>query len=376
MVRAQDKIFRSGSQMIAEGAIDAGCRFFAGYPITPASGIYKHMIELLQKKGDLAISAPDEISALAYCVGASMRGVKAMTATSGPGWALMIETLQYALMTETPVVIAMVQRLGPSTGGATQGAQGDILLAEFCTSGGYTIPVLCPSTAAECHDLTVTAFTWAEQLRSPVVLLTDKEVAMTSETVDPSRLITPLVVERTLANPESEQWRMYDFQNVANVPEFAPVGGALKVSATGSAHNKGGFLKKNDSETIEVLLHLEEKINARRDDLAITTSNMQDGAKTLLFSYGITARAMDQAVKTARAKGKKVSSVALKSLFPIPEESLRVAAAGAKRIVCAEENLNGQYYRLIAHLFRDAEHVRLNRIGRMITPTEIENAIL
>src|SRR3990172_6300432 len=118
---------RTGNQMIAEGAVRAGCRFFAGYPITPASGIYKSMIELLQQRGDLAISAPDEISALAACVGASMRGFKAMTATSGPGWALMIETVQYALMTETPVVIAVVQRLGPSTGGATQGAQGDLL---------------------------------------------------------------------------------------------------------------------------------------------------------------------------------------------------------------------------------------------------------
>jgi len=377
MDRVQERIFCSGSQMIAEGAINAGCRFFAGYPITPASGIYKHMIELLQKRGDLAISAPDEISALAYCVGASMRGVKAMTATSGPGWALMIETLQYALMTETPVVIAMVQRLGPSTGGATQGAQGDILLTEFCTSGGYTIPVFCPSTAAECYDLTVTAFNWAERLRSPVVLLTDKEVAMTSETVDPLRLTTMPLVERTPANPkERERWRMYDFQNTADVPEFAPVGGALKVSATGSAHNKGGFLKKNDKETIEVLLHLEEKINGRRDELALAATDKQDGASTLVVSYGITARAADQAVKTARAQGKKASSIALKSLFPIPEEFLRMAAVGADRIVCAEENLNGQYFKLIAHLFPDAKHVRINRVGRMITPTEIENAIL
>ncbi len=377
MDRVQEKMFCSGSQLIAEGAINAGCRFFAGYPITPASGIYKHMIELLQKRGDLAISAPDEISALAYCVGASMRGVKAMTATSGPGWALMIETLQYALMTETPVVIAMVQRLGPSTGGATQGAQGDVLLTEFCTSGGYTIPVLCPSTAAECYDLTVTAFNWAEQLRSPVVLLTDKEVAMTSETIDASSFESIALVDRTHAHvKESDQWRMYDFHDGADVPKFAPVGGALKVSATGSAHNKGGFLKKNDKETIEVLLHLEEKIIGRRDELALTATDKQDGANTLVVSYGITTRAVDEAVRTARARSKKVSTISLKSLFPIPEESLRTAAFGVERIVCPEENLYGQYFKLIAHLFPEAEHIRINRIGRMITPTEIENAIL
>ena len=137
---------RSGNQMVAEGAIKAGCKFFAGYPITPASGIYKGLIDLLPVNDGIAVSSPDEISALAYCVGASMRGFKSMTATSGPGWALMIETVQYALITETPVVICVVQRLGPCTGGATQGGQGDILITEFATSGGFTIPVLYPST--------------------------------------------------------------------------------------------------------------------------------------------------------------------------------------------------------------------------------------
>jgi len=131
---------RNGNQMIAEGAIAAGCSFFAGYPITPASGIYKSMIDALPGRGSLAISAPDEISALAFCVGASQRGYKSMTATSGPGFSLMIETLQFAVMTETPVVIAMVQRLGPSTGGATQGGQGDVLFAGNAVAGGYTVP--------------------------------------------------------------------------------------------------------------------------------------------------------------------------------------------------------------------------------------------
>ncbi|MER3524171.1 MAG: hypothetical protein C4326_08920 [Ignavibacteria bacterium] len=213
------RLFRTGSQMIAEGAVYAGCRFFAGYPITPASGIYKRMIELLQSRGDLAISAPDEISALTYCVGASMRGVKAMTATSGLGWALMIETVQYALMTETPVVIAMVQRLGPATGGATQGAQGDVLLTEFCTSGGYTLPVLCPSTAAECYTLSALAMNWAERLRSPVVLLTDKEVAMTSETIDVEHLAAPAPIDRPFAH-NGASWKTYDIHALANIPPF------------------------------------------------------------------------------------------------------------------------------------------------------------
>ena len=134
----------TGNRLTALGALSAGCRFFAGYPITPSSEIYRTMMEELPRRGGLALSAPDEISALAACVGASLAGYPAMTATSGPGFCLMIETVQYAVMTETPVVIALVQRLGPSTGGATQGAQGDVLLAEYCTSGGYTIPVFAP----------------------------------------------------------------------------------------------------------------------------------------------------------------------------------------------------------------------------------------
>ena len=165
--------------MLAEGALAAGCRFFAGYPITPASEVYEVMMRELPTRGGLALSAPDEISSLCYCVGASLRGLKAMTATSGPGWALMIETAQYALMTETPVVVALVQRLGPSTGGATQGAQGDIGLAEFSTSGGYTLPVFSPSNAAESFELAIHAFNWSERLRTPVLLLSDKEVGMT-----------------------------------------------------------------------------------------------------------------------------------------------------------------------------------------------------
>ncbi len=174
--------------LAVEGALRAGCRFFSGYPITPASEIYREMTLRLQARGDVALGAPDEISALSYCIGASQRGVKAMTATSGPGWALMVEAFQYALMAETPVVVVLVQRLGPSTGGATQGGQGDVLLAEFSTSGGYTVPVFAPSTPLECFALTIRAFNWSEVLRTPVVVLSDKEVAMTYETVDLDRL--------------------------------------------------------------------------------------------------------------------------------------------------------------------------------------------
>lgn len=370
--------------MIAEGALDAGCRFFAGYPITPASGIFKAMIDWLPARGGVAINSPDEISAIAYCIGASLRGVKAMTATSGPGWALMVESVQYALMTETPLVVALVQRLGPSTGGATQGAQGDVLLAEFATSGGYTIPVLCPSTARECYELTVLAFTWSELLRTPVIVLTDKEVAMTIEAIDYAHLPRMTAQDRPTTSglndldPYNERRRgTYYFDHLQEIPVFAPVGGDRKVTVTGSAHDKMGRLQKNSPETLEVLRHLEEKIRWRLDDLCVIKTDIEKDAEILVLSYGITARAAQEAVRQARRAGERVSLFTIHSLFPIPSRRLRAGLEGMRRVVIAEENLKGLYASMIRHLIPSTVDVRLvTKIGSMITPHEIVEAIM
>jgi len=369
---------RNGNQMVAEGAIYAGCKFFAGYPITPASGIYKGMIDMLPQVGGLAIPSPDEISALAYCVGASMRGFKSMTATSGPGWSLMIETVQYALITETPLVITVVQRLGPATGGATQGAQGDILFTQFITSGGYTIPVLYPTNPRECFELTVKAFNWSEKLRSPVVLLSDKEIGMTTETVDYTGLDKLEVINRKFVNPEDgniANWKMYGFNHDKDIADFAPVGGKVKVTATGSAHNMDGELKKNDPETISVLKHLEDKIQAHKEELIEYELEENQGAKTLIISFGITGRTVREVLRRSERIGKKVSILILKSLFPIPEELIKSISEKYERIIIPEENLNGQYRRLIQHIFNDREVIGINKIGNMITPQEIMEKI-
>ncbi len=365
---------RNGNQMIAEGAIYAGCKFFAGYPITPASGIYKGMIDMLPMVGGLAIPSPDEISAIAYCVGASMRGFKSMTATSGPGWSLMIETVQYALITETPLVIAVVQRLGPATGGATQGAQGDILFTQFVTSGGYTIPVLYPTNPRECFELTVKAFNWSEKLRTPVVLLSDKEIGMTTETVDYTGLEILPIENRKYVNIENgdlSEWKMYGFKNEKDIALFAPVGGQVKVTATGSAHNMNGELKKNDPETIAVLKHLEEKIQAHKNELIDYELIENPDARTLIISFGITGRTVREVLRRAEKLNKKVSSLIIRSLFPIPEDIIRSIASKYEKIIIPEENINGQYRRLIQHLFNNKEVIGINKIGSMITPQEI-----
>ncbi len=379
MITAESKIkIRTGNQMIAEGALHAGCQFFAGYPITPASGIYKSMIEELPKRRGVAISAPDEISALAYCVGASARGAKTMTATSGPGWSLMIETVQYALMTELPVVIAVVQRLGPSTGGATQGAQGDVLLTEYCTSGGYTIPVFAPSTPQECFELTTAAFFWSEKLRTPVIVLSDKEVGMMSEDIAYDELKSFSINKRKEFSDEAANghghWT-YDFVRMEDVPLFSPVGGKWKVTMTGSAHDKRGALQKNSTETLEVLAHLQEKISANRDELAYIDIDDQADAEILLISFGITARTSREAVRIARSHGKKIRFANVQSLFPIPEKKLTETARNVHTVIVAEENMTGQYRSVIQHVFKNKNIIGVNSLGKMITPRDILNVM-
>jgi 2-oxoglutarate ferredoxin oxidoreductase subunit alpha len=360
--------------MLAEGVLAAGCRFFAGYPITPASEIYEVMMRELPARGGLGLSAPDEISSLCYCVGASLRGLKAMTATSGPGWALMIETVQYAVMTETPVVVALVQRLGPSTGGATQGAQGDVWLAEFSTSGGYTLPVFSPSNAAECFELAVHAINWSERLRTPVLLLTDKEVGMTSEVVDEEALQIPILVNRKTAAVKAD-YAPYATEEPAGVPAFAAVGGEIKATVTGSAHDRQGRLRKNSPEVISVLERLQRKMDAHAEEMARVRSDLDPDARSLLVSYGVTARAARQAVSELRAQGLRVSFLQIQSLFPIPRKWLDRASAGVEAVFVAEENLTGQYRAVLAPYFSGKRILGINRIGSLISPSDIVRVV-
>jgi 2-oxoglutarate ferredoxin oxidoreductase subunit alpha len=345
----------SGNRMVAEGALRAGCRFFAGYPIAPAFEVFRVMAEELPRAGGLSISAPDDITALQYCIGASMAGYKAMSATSGPGWSLMIESVQYALMTETPLVVVVVQRLGPATGGATHGAQGDVRLVEFCTSGGYTVPVFAPSTAEDCYALTIEAFNWAERLRTPVVLLSDKEVATTTQRVNRVTLSDSAVVDR-------------------GVP-FSAVGGLAKVALTGSAHDRCGHLMKPAGEALELLRALETKVTSHAHDMARFQYRPTANAEVVMISYGVTARAMKEACHHFHHTGTlPVTCLKLETLFPVPERIIRHAAASARRVLVCEENLTGQYAAVVESVLgRPVE--RLTKLGSMITPEEIVAAV-
>lgn len=363
----------TGCELIAQAAMDAGCRFFAGYPITPASQIFEVLTRELPARGGVAFAAPDEISALAYCLGASMRGARAMTATSGPGFALMVESVGYAVMTETPVVIAMIQRLGPSTGAATQGAQGDIGMVSQAVSGGYTIPVFTASTAEEYYAETARAFAVAERYRTPVVLLGDKEVASTSEVVDLDGLPTITPADRPLWNGQGP-FLPYAFSNEEDVPGFVPVGGPQKVTVTGSAHDFAGRLKKNDGEVLAVLRHLQHKIEAAEPDLGRVDLDGA-GAPTVVLSYGVSTRAAREAVAAARANGHAVTLANVRTLFPLPATALTPALAQAQKVIVAEENMTGLYAAALAPLLAGRTLVRVNKLGGLITPREILDAI-
>jgi 2-oxoglutarate ferredoxin oxidoreductase subunit alpha len=363
------RVYIDGNEAIVRGALAAGCTFFAGYPITPASSILVHLLRELPKIGGVGIQAEDEIAALGLCIGASLAGRKAMTATSGPGLSLMSEQAGMAVMAEVPVVIVDCQRMGPATGGATTASQGDVQFARWLTPGGYPMVVLCPSTVPECYTLTIHAFNLAERLRTPVIVLADKEVCAAINTVDLQDFPTPVIVERAPAPPGP--YVPYRYAPSAAIPDFAPVGGPQIVRVTGSSHDERGHLTKNPATVGRLNQHLRAKIDARRDELALAASDLQAGARTLLLSYGVSAGAVRVAAGQARSRGQAVSTLIVHSLWPVPEKLITAALAGVERVVVVELN-QGQYRREIARLAGRREVVGVNRVdGELIEPEEI-----
>ena len=363
--------FMDGNTAIARGAIDAGCDFFAGYPITPATSILLYMMRDLPRAGGVAIQGEDEIASMGFCIGAAMAGRRAFTATSGPGISLYSENIGLAQMGEVPLVIVNVQRLGPATGGATTVAQGDVQFTRWVTSGGYPVIALCPASVADCYTLTTRAFDLAERFRCPVFVLTDKEIGLTMETVESDELVAASVRQRETAAPECTfapcNYPAPD-QNVA----MSPFGGPHLLRFTTSTHDERGYLTKDPAQVGQLNRHLAAKIDAHGDEIEMVRADMQEGAEVLLVSYGITARAMGEAVQVARAAGQAVSALTLLSLWPVPEQALQKAMRGIRRIVVAELN-DGQMRREIERLLCGrAEIVGVNRLdGDLITPQQI-----
>ncbi len=359
------------------GALAAGCDFFAGYPITPASPILMMMLANLPGRGGVGIQGEDEIASIGMCIGASMSGARAMTATSGPGISLYSENIGLAIMGEVPLVIVDVQRLGPSTGAATTAAQGDVQFVRWGTGGGFPVIALCPSTIAECFTLTMKAFDLAERFRCPVFLMADKELALTMRTVDPADFQEVAVRDRTVVDPgDSDPPSEYRYEPAGDCPPMQLYGGRHPVRFTGSTHDQRGFITKNPEIVGALNEHLIRKITDHLDEITMVTIDLEEGASTLLISYGVTAGSMREAVATARAAGLGVSSLTVQSLWPVPEAEIRAAGSGVERVVVAELN-PGLYAREIERVLPNVEIVRLTRTdGVLISPTQfIENIV-
>jgi 2-oxoglutarate ferredoxin oxidoreductase subunit alpha len=234
--------------------------------------------------------------------------------------------------------------------------------------------VFCPSNAAESFELAVHAFNWSERLRVPVLLLSDKEVGMTSEVVDDEALQIPDLVNRKMASAEAD-YAPYAAEEPESVPAFAAVGGAIKATVTGSAHDTQGRLRKNSPQVIEVLERLQRKIEAHAEEMALVRPDLDPDARCLLISYGVTARAARQAVRNLRSRGMRISFLQIQSLFPIPRKSLDWAVAGVEAVFVAEENLTGQYRAALTPYLSGKRIFGVNKIGSLISPREIARAV-
>lgn len=371
------RAFATGAQAIVQGALEAGCDFFAGYPITPATPILLGMVRALPARGGIAVQAEDEIAAIGFCIGAAMTGRRAMTATSGPGISLYSENIGLAIMAEVPLVVVDVQRLGPATGGATTVAQGDVQFVRHVTSGDYPVVVLSPENPEQCYRLTVKAFDLAEKLRSPVFLLTDKEVVTTVRTVEATSLsdggsVTP----RRLADGDAP-FLPYAFDRPEAVPAFSPLGGPHVVRVNASTHDEAGYLTKDPAKVDRLNRHLAAKVEAAAPFVEDVGLDLQPGAATVVVAYGITAASAQEAVQIARREGQSVSLAIVRSLWPLPEAALARALDGARRVVVPELNL-GQLRPEIERMAAGrCEVVGIHRVdGELIEPDRILGAIL
>lgn len=357
--------FIDGSRLITEACVQSGAEAFVGYPITPANLLYSYA----NLRYPTMMAAPDEITTLQWMTGFATLGKLPVTATSFPGYALMIESINMALMMELPMVIILVQRLGPATGTATAGAQGDLNVIHGTVSGGFQLPTFCISNFDDCWNLTSKAVETAIQLRTPVILLTSKEMVMTQMSYDLSKL--PELSRKTLHCYEGEEaYKPYEVSNDL-IPAFLPVTqNKHQVRFTASTHNKAGILQNTTPEALENSKRLKAKLDLHADLLLSYEYNAAPEAKVLLLGFDQTAQACREAADKLKKEGFKVSHLVAKTLFPIPQKYFEIFSH-YEHIVVAEENLDGQYRKLLFGANTQKGVSGVNAMGRMINPDEI-----
>ncbi len=305
-----------GNEAIAMGAVAAGCRFYAGYPITPSTEVAEVLARELPKVGGKFIQMEDEIASMAAIIGGRVGGLKSMTATSGPGFSLMQENLGYAAIAEIPCVVVDVQRLGPSTGQPTAASQGDVMQARWGTHGDHPIIALAPTSVRQSFDLTVKAFDLSERFRTPVLLMTDEIVGHMREPVELPDFKTIKVFEQQVTeSPENYK----AFRNTPDgVPPLVPFGKGYRYHITGLLHDEFGFSTQRLDEIDPWLERVNTKLEKRLDEISLFEQDYQEGATVALLSYGCSARTSRHVMKTLRERGEKVDMLTTPNPVALP----------------------------------------------------------
>lgn len=330
--------YLDGDYAIAEGALAAGCRFFAGYPITPSTETAERFAERIPLVGGVFIQMEDEIASIAALIGASWAGVKSMTVTSGPGFSLMMENVGLACMMEVPIVIANVQRGGPSTGLPTLTGQGDMMQVKWGSHGDYEIIALSPDSPQECFDLTIKAFNLSEMYRVPVFIMTDECVGHMHEKVviPPAEEIE--IVERKWYEGPKDKYLPYQ-PDVDLVPFMVKAGDGYRFHTTGLTHDQRGYPVINAECQDWCVRHICDKIRLNADKIIEYKEDAVDNAEIVVISYGITSRVAWKAIQDARKAGIKVGSLRLITVWPFPEKRIEELAGKIKAFVVPEINL-------------------------------------
>jgi 2-oxoglutarate ferredoxin oxidoreductase subunit alpha len=368
-------LLMQGNEACALGALAAGCRFFAGYPITPSTEIAELLSRFLPMFGGRFIQMEDEIASIAAIIGASIAGAKAMTSTSGPGYSLMQENIGYAYMAEVPCVIVNVMRGGPSTGLPTKVAQGDVMQSKWGTHGDYFPIVIVPSSVKESFDYTVKAFSLSEEYRTPVTILSDEVLGHMREIVKlpPVEELDVVTVPKPYEPPE---W----YKHFEITPDFrspmASFGEGYRFHLTGLTHDEYGFPTSDKGQIVRMLEKLRLKITRHLDELTDVRVEMMDDAHIMVLAYGSTARAARQAIRMARKKRFKVGLIQPRIIWPFPERIVKKYLDQVDLVIVPELN-QGQIIGEVKKLRH--RHVRilgLNRIdGELITPHQILDKI-
>ncbi|MCX7608436.1 MAG: 2-oxoacid:acceptor oxidoreductase subunit alpha [Anaerolineales bacterium] len=358
-----------GNEAIAMGAIAAGCRFYAGYPITPSSEIAEVLSRELPRVGGKFIQMEDEIASMAAIIGARIGGLKSMTATSGPGFSLMQENLGYAVMAEIPCVVVDVQRLGPSTGQPTAASQGDIMQARWGTHGDHPILALAPTSVREAFDLTVKAFDFSERFRTPVLLMTDEIVGHMREPVELPDFSTIQTFEQHVTEPP-ETYKA--FRNTEDgVPPFVPFGRGYRYHITGLLHDEVGFPTQRLDEIDPWLERVNTKLDRYRDEITLYEADYQEGARVAFLSYGCSARTARHAMKEARARGEKVNLLTLKTIWPFPERVVEALGELVDKIIVVEMNLGQLALEVERVVGRKKVRKAVRANGEMVLPRDV-----